>query len=113
MATVVLAPYNVASFPEAGGHFWVYMQCAAALASLGCDVYWMEQLHARDSIDQENQDIRIFLQRMTGFGFDRKVILYKRKDPSEKPEFLTMDPARAEDVMRRADLLINFHYSIG
>ena len=40
MATVVLSPFDVANFPDGGGHFWVYMQYAQGLRRLGCDVYF-------------------------------------------------------------------------
>src|SRR3989441_9342825 len=51
MATVVVSPFDVANFPEGGGHFWVYMQYAQGLRRLGCDVYWLEQFrHGRDKV---------------------------------------------------------------
>ena len=34
MATVVISPTGVASYPEGGGHFWVFMQYAHALRRL-------------------------------------------------------------------------------
>ena len=42
MPTIVIAPSNVAAFPEGGGHFWVYLQYVLGLRQLGCDVYWLE-----------------------------------------------------------------------
>ena len=30
MGPIILSAYNVASFPEGGGHFWVYMQYVLA-----------------------------------------------------------------------------------
>ena len=47
MATVVVSTYKVASYPEGGGHFWVYMQYVQGLQRLGCDVYWLENCAAR------------------------------------------------------------------
>ena len=112
MTTVVLAPYSVASFPEAGGHFWVYMQSAAALAATGCDVYWLEQFQPSGDQDKDSKTIHTFLGRMRKFGFDQKVILYKRNDLTPQFEFINMESAQAEGIMKRADLLINFHYAI-
>src|SRR5207249_3205597 len=43
MATVMVAAFNVAGFPEGGGHFWVYMQYVLGLRACGCDVYWLER----------------------------------------------------------------------
>ena len=39
MPTIVISPFNVASFPEGGGHLWVYLQYVLGLRLLGCDVY--------------------------------------------------------------------------
>ncbi len=112
MTTVVVAPYNVASFPEAGGHFWVYMQYAAALVFLGYDVYWLEQFHTTGDDVKDTRLISTFLRRMHDFGFDRKVILYKNKGEAPDFEFINIEARQAERVFNRADLLINFHYGI-
>jgi hypothetical protein len=112
MTTVVVSPYHVASFPEAGGHFWVYMQSAAALLALGCDVYWLEQFQPSDDREKDAAILTAFLNRMRAFGFDRRVILYKQDGPSANIEFISMDHEEAERIINRAELLINFHYSI-
>ena len=43
MTTVIVSSYDVSSFPDGGGHFWVYLQYVQALRRAGCDVWWMEQ----------------------------------------------------------------------
>ena len=110
MTTVVVAPYNVASFPEAGGHFWVYMQYAAALAAMGVDIYWLEQFHPTGDETRDANSLSLFFIRMGNFGFDQKVILYQKTDQGRK--FLTMKPAQAEEIIDRTDLLFNFHYTM-
>src|SRR5436309_7735301 len=49
--TVVIGGYKVASFPEIGGHFWVYLQYALGLRQLGCDVYWLEAFRRTALVD--------------------------------------------------------------
>ena len=44
MATVVISPFDVATFPAGGGHFWVYTQYAQGLLRLGCEVIWLERV---------------------------------------------------------------------
>ena len=113
MTTVVLAPYSVASFPEAGGHFWVYMQFAAALAALECDVYWLEQFRPSGDQNKDTRTIDTFIRRMRNFGFDQKVILYKNDEPAASElEYIGMEKGQAERIIKRAELLINFHYEI-
>ena len=116
MATVVIAPCNVAGFPEGGGHFWVYLQYALGLRQLGCDVYWLEAFRSKGRQEQEEAALVTFLARMDAWGFHDKVILYRSR--SQEPledlpaEYLTMGREQAEEVYDQADLLLNFHYAI-
>ena len=47
MPTLVISPYSVATFPEGGGHFWVYLQYVLGMRQLGYDVYWLEAFRTR------------------------------------------------------------------
>jgi len=113
MPTVVISPCKVASFPEGGGHFWVYLQYAHGLRQLGCDVYWLEQLRAADP-DQEAHLAATFLARMKRYGLDGRTLLYARDRAGEEDagslRFISGSRTEAEAVLRRADLLLNFHY---
>jgi hypothetical protein len=113
MPTVVISPCKVASFPEGGGHFWVYLQYAHGLRQLGCDVYWLEQLRAADP-DQEARLAAIFLARMKRYGLEGRALLYARDRAAEEDpgslRFISCSRSEAEAVLRRADLLLNFHY---
>jgi len=113
MATIVLSPFDVANFPEGGGHFWVYMQYAQGLRRLGCDVYWLEQFrHGRDKSD-DARAVATFFKRMERFGLGERVLLYRLDDDEDAPvEYIGVSRGAAEAVLRRADLLLNFHYAI-
>src|SRR5262245_32694497 len=110
MATVVLSPCNVASFPEGGGHFWVYMQYAQGLRRLGCDVYWLERFERRGDPQRDAYALSTFFERMGQYGMEGKVILYTGH--GEPAEYLGAPQAKAEAVFRGADLLLNFHYAM-
>jgi hypothetical protein len=116
MPTVVIAPCNVAGFPEGGGHFWVYLQYALGLRQLGCEVYWLEAFRSKGRAEQEEAALAAFLARMKAWGFEDKTILYRTHSQEASPdlptEYLVMDRQRAEAVYDRADLLLNFHYAI-
>ena len=116
MATVVISPDNVANFPEGGGHFWVYMQYAQGLIRLGCDVYWLERFRRGDDPDRDECTLAAFFGRMARFGLDGKVLLYSLDDradgTSSSCEYIGKTRSEAEAVLRRADLLLNFHYAI-
>ncbi|OLD95364.1 MAG: hypothetical protein AUG79_05600, partial [Gemmatimonadetes bacterium 13_1_20CM_4_69_16] len=113
MTTVVLSPFDVVGFPEGGGHFWVYMQYALGLRRLGCEVYWLEQVRRRADPDRDARALATFRERMERFGMGRRVLLYTIDGGGSAPiEFLGVSRAEAEGVLRRADLVLNFHYAI-
>src|SRR5437867_10607029 len=116
MPTVVIAPYNVAAFPEGGGHFWVYLQYVLGFRQLGWDVYWLEAFRTKGRAEAEAAALDQFRARMEQYGLGGKVILYvtRSKKPAPEPpaEYLGMTRDEAEAVFARADLLVNFHYAI-
>ncbi|HEV2751895.1 MAG TPA: hypothetical protein VGV12_15345 [Gemmatimonadales bacterium] len=113
MPTVVLSAFDVASFPDGGGHFWVYMQYAEGLRRLGCEVYWLEQLRRGKDPDRAARALATFCERMERFGHSRHLLLYKRDEGAETPiQWVGVTAREAEAVLRRADLVLNFHYAI-
>ncbi len=116
MASVVVSCYNVASFPEGGGHFWVYMQYVMALRAAGCEVYWLERFRRGKDPQRDERAIPEFFARMARFGMDGRVLLYMQDDGPEGSEpqltFIGTTRQEAESVLRRSDLLLNFHYAI-
>jgi len=109
MTTVVMSVYKVASFPDGGGHFWVYLQYALGLRGLGCEVYWLEQIRPARDPARGAAMLATFLERMKRFGFEGKTLLYT---VDSSPAFIGCTTAEAEAVLRRADVLLNFHYAI-
>lgn len=109
---VVISVYKVANFPDGGGHFWVYMQYAQGLRRLGCDVYWLEQFRPPPSGDaaQEASLLAPFFERMKRFGLEGKTLLYAKAGADFR--FVGCEWPDVERVLKRADLLLNFHYAI-
>jgi len=116
MTTVVVSPFDVVSFPDGAGHFWVYMQYVQGLRRLGCDVYWLEQVQRGKHRD--SGALATFRERMECFGMAQRALLYTRGDGARDAaddapiEWLDGCEPAARDVFRRADLLLNFHYGI-
>ena len=113
--TVVVSAFNVANFPEGGGHFWVYMQYALGLRQCGCDVYWMERYVRGTDGPRDAAAIATFFERMESFGFGGKAILIVAPDAGSqwaRSTILGATREAADAVIRRADLLLNFHYAI-
>src|ERR1044071_4248919 len=111
MPTVVIAPFNVATFPDGGGHFWVYLQYVLGLRQLGCEVYWLEGFRSKGRTEQDTAALRTFRARMEQHGLGGKRILYvthsKEPLPQAPSEYLDMSRDEAEAVFERADLLLN------
>jgi hypothetical protein len=113
MATIIISAFDVANYAEGGGHLWVYMQYALGLRRLGCDVYWLEQFRPRKDPAADARAREGFMERMRRFGFEKRVLLYTIGESENGPiDYISTTRAEAEAVLRRADLLLNFHYGI-
>src|SRR5438876_104491 len=116
MPTVVIAPFNVATFPEGGGHFWVYLQYVLGLRQLGCEVFWLEAFRSKGRAEREAAALAAFRERMKQHGLGGNCILYlthsKEPSPEAPGQYLDMKCEEAEAIFERADLLLNFHYAI-
>src|SRR5437870_12481185 len=80
MATIVVSPFDVANFPEGGGHFWVYMQYVQGLSRLGCQVYWLEQFRHPKDPDRDARALATFFERMQRSGHAVPVLRSTRAD---------------------------------
>jgi hypothetical protein len=80
---------------------------------LGCDVFWLEELTAAKRRLWPSAETT-FLRRMARLGLAEHTILYDASETRGDGDvrFLGVEPAVAEAVFRRADLLLNFHYAI-
>jgi hypothetical protein len=109
VSTIVVSPTNVATYPEGGGHFWVYMQYVSALRKLGCEVLWLEQFRSSGDPERDRFTQSTFFERMRHFGMEGKAVLCTWE---EGPRYIGLEAAAVEPVLSRADLLLNFHYGI-
>jgi hypothetical protein len=116
LGPVVVSAFNVANFPEGGGHFWVYMQYVLGLRQCGREVYWLERFVTNGDSKRDEAAISTFLERMAAFGMaDRAILLVgpePRLHPGARTEHRGLAAAEADAVFQRADLLLNFHYAI-
>lgn len=117
MATVIVSPHNVVCFPEGAGHFWVYMQYVQGLRRAGCDVYWFERFYPDKNGQIDDTLVAGFLERMRRYDMGDRVILYSLTNGNEsgqavQPEYIGLDRGHAEAILKRADLLLNFHYTM-
>jgi hypothetical protein len=115
MTSVVISPSRVADFPDGGGHFWVYMQYVQGLRALGCDVYWLEHFEGTNDAQRDEIALRTFLTRMCQFDLAGKVMINRPDQPfpaADDANGLVITGKSAEEACARADLLLNFSYSV-
>jgi hypothetical protein len=110
--TVVISPTNVVGSPAFGGHAWVYLQYALGLRDLGCDVYWLERFHPTGDPDRDAQLRCVFQERMARHGLAERTLLYTAGADGAPAVFLDRPAEEADALLRRAELLLNFHYAM-
>ena len=82
-------------------------------AASGATWYWLEQFRCRKEPDWDAIALAMFFDRMRRFGFEGRVLLYTIGEGPDSPiVFFGATQANAEAILRRADLLLNFHYGI-
>lgn len=114
MTLVVLSPTNVVASPTVGGHFWVYLQYALGLRAAGCDVVWLERFQPGADARRDAELRARFHARMERFGLADRYVLYSEGESAgqKRRTFLERAPAEVEALLRRAELLLNFHYGM-
>lgn len=98
------------TYPEAGGHFWVYLNWALGLRALGCDVIWLEACAPDLSSERVRSLVTALRQRLRPYGLEQCVALCALGERPLPPEVThsCVELARADD----ADLLLNLSYSM-
>jgi hypothetical protein len=111
MPTIVVSPSDVATHPQGGGHFWVYMQYVQGLRRLGCEVYWLERFESSGDAARDDGRLATFYERMEHFGLTGRTILYSGSK-SRPIEYRGVSATQARQVFNQADLLLNFYYNV-
>src|SRR5204863_9989508 len=100
---------NTLTYPEGGGHLWVYLNWALGLKSLGCEVTWLEAADPSKPPERVARLANLLRERLAPHGLGDRIALCSLRDDALSPEvtsgFLTLDDAA------RADLLLNFYYA--
>src|SRR5882724_11259347 len=100
---------NTLTYPEGGGHLWVYLNWALGLKSLGCEVTWLEVADPSKPAQRVARLANLLRERLTPYGMGDRIALCSLRDQPLSPEvtcgFLTLDDAA------QADLLLTFYYA--
>src|SRR5438045_2377470 len=99
---------NTLSYPEGGGHFWVFLNWALGLRSLGCRVVWLEAADPSIAPDQLHAQVAALTQRLARYGLAQSLALCSASD-QHLPKAI-VDGCIDLDQARDADLLLNLSY---
>jgi hypothetical protein len=110
---IVLGSHSLARYQEGGGHWSWFLQYPLGLRSLGHDVFWLELLLSRGERGADERRIREFFQRLASYGLndDCAVLLVKGSldvQALEESEVFGRSRAELSEIIRSADLLLNF-----
>lgn len=107
--TVVVSPWNVVTYPQGGGHWWVPLQYVLGLRELGADVWWVEQYSkAPGDEDFDRYAIKTFRRRMERFGLGERCVVWRGGIRNT----MVGRSGVVEELADRADLLLNFNYEL-
>jgi hypothetical protein len=115
MTSVVIASTSVATFPDGGGHFWVFAQYAHGLRALGCEVHWIERLPRDGDRGRDDVAVRTFLDRVERHGLAARAALWAESEPGDASPVGDVHGMTCESLRRvveRADVFLNFDYRL-
>ncbi|MDQ3931799.1 MAG: hypothetical protein M3252_03040 [Actinomycetota bacterium] len=96
---------NTLDYPEGGGHFWVYLNWALGLRSLGCHVVWLELAYPSDSTEEIEHRIHSLRARLSAYGLDANLAV-QRAAGRGSPEVWLVPPSSDQ-----IDLLLDIGYT--
>jgi hypothetical protein len=110
MALSVCLCANTLTYPEGGGHLWVYLNWALGLRALNLEVFWLENVEPDAPLRESRAYAEALKNHLSHYGLADSVALFhgdKKKRSSELfKDYLTVEQVTA------ADLLLNFSYDI-
>jgi hypothetical protein len=99
---------NTLSYPQGGGHMWVYLNWALGLRDAGCEVVWLEGV--KSDIVQEHAGLVANLKmRLDRYGLADRLALWCEDGLSISSE-VANQCLRLDESVGQADLLLNLAY---
>src|SRR5438067_1140588 len=93
------------TYPQAGGHLWVFLNWALGLRSLGCDVIWLESVDESLSCDENRHYLDALKDHLRPYGLAENISLCPEQGTELRSSLSNsvIDWHRAEE----ADLFLN------
>jgi len=118
---IVLGSGRLLHHQHVGGHWAWFLQYPFGLEALGHDVFWIEIVASSGDRRRDERLVRDFFQRLASYGLDRAcaVLLFNGNadgnvdvQPLEQCELFGRSRANLLEIIRSADLLLNFCCSV-
>lgn len=107
MSTTVCLFANTLSYPEGGGHLWVYLNWALGLRSIGCEVVWLESADPAAAREDTDRNVEQLKRHLAPYGLkDKLAVLFRGGPQFGQPTAAHADAAWAADC----DLLLAMRY---
>jgi hypothetical protein len=101
---------NTLSYPEGGGHLWVYLNWALGLRALDVGVIWLEQIDAEASPAETEANLAALKERLLRYGLGDCIALWPPPQAT-LPAGASVDCMSVEQAAE-ADLLLNLAYDL-
>lgn len=110
MSPTIWLSAKTLTYPQGGGHFWVYLNWAIGLRALGCDVVWLEPIDPDTPLPVARAMISALKTRLEPYGLAKCLALcsWTSKPISSDISEGCLD---LEDT-GKADLFLNLAYDI-
>src|SRR2546425_12820839 len=96
---------NTLSYPEGGGHLWVYLNWALGLRAAGCEVTWMESADAGAPAEQTRRYVALLRERLATWGLGDRVAMCATTGDGPLPREALGDCLAPHDATGEAGLL--------
>jgi hypothetical protein len=110
MSLTVCLGANTLSYPEGGGHLWVYLNWALGLRALGCQVIWLEEVDPGHAEQTVRTYVATLQQHLAPYGLADCVALYSRTGTALP--WGRLDGCVDFEAASESDLLLNLLYSM-
>lgn len=109
MSTTICLSANTFTYPQGGGHRWVYLNWALGLLANGCEVIWLESVSPKVPLDTTFARLATLKEHLRPFGLSDSIALCSTTS-EPLPAVVTEQCVDLPAAAAATDLLLNLRY---